>query len=216
MNMLRRKLTSQSGASITYALLLFLVCAVVGSVVLAAGTAAAGRMSKSVESDQRYYAVTSAARVLKDELNGNSNTIVIRDENNNEVYDAMGGDSFTFDGGAIPVILGITDYASAVAAGVKPRPEEPIVLTLTTNVSEDSPAVTVSESIVVASTTEPKLKLDISYEQGDGAYRLCLTMTGVVETVTRTIRNASGDEIQKVTKKVTWNYDNVETISITN
>ena len=60
------KIKSQSGASITYALLLFLVCAVVSSVILAAGTAAAGRISQLVDSDQRYYAVSSAANLLKE------------------------------------------------------------------------------------------------------------------------------------------------------
>ena len=38
MSGIRTKLNSQRGASITFALLLFLVCAVVGSVVLTAGT----------------------------------------------------------------------------------------------------------------------------------------------------------------------------------
>ncbi len=64
MNRLRAKLTSQSGASITFALLLFLVCAVVSAIVLAAGTAASGRMSGSVKNDQRYYSVTSACEML--------------------------------------------------------------------------------------------------------------------------------------------------------
>ena len=63
---LKQKLKSQIGASITFALLLFLVCAVVGSAVLVAGTAAAGRMSKVAEMDQRYYAVNSAAKLLVD------------------------------------------------------------------------------------------------------------------------------------------------------
>ena len=66
MHKLKQKLKSQTGASITFALLLFLVCAVVGSAVLVAGTAAAGRMSKVAEMDQRYYAVNSAARLLVD------------------------------------------------------------------------------------------------------------------------------------------------------
>jgi len=64
------KLKAQTGASITYALLLFLVCAVVSSVVITAATAASGRMSKSVETDQRYYAVTSAAELIKDLFDG--------------------------------------------------------------------------------------------------------------------------------------------------
>lgn len=68
MNKLKKKLNSDRGASITWALLIFLVCAVVGSVVLVAGTAAAGRMSKLPENDQRFYAVTSTAGLLRDIL----------------------------------------------------------------------------------------------------------------------------------------------------
>lgn len=74
-NQLNRKLRSPRGASITYALLIFLVCTVVGSVVLAAGAAAAGRLSKVAEMDQRYYSVTSAADLLAKKLNGKTVTI---------------------------------------------------------------------------------------------------------------------------------------------
>ena len=66
----KQKLISSKGASITFALLLFLVCAVVGSVVLAAGTAASGRFSKLAESDARYYSVTSAVDLLRDSFDG--------------------------------------------------------------------------------------------------------------------------------------------------
>ena len=62
------KLKSSRGASLMMALLLFLVCAVVGSAVLTAGTAASGRMAKIAESDQRYYSVNSAANLLIDLL----------------------------------------------------------------------------------------------------------------------------------------------------
>ncbi len=92
MNRLKKKIRSQTGASLTFALLLFLVCAVVGSAVLVAGTAAAGRMSKIAEMDQRYYSVNSAARLLielleKDEIrveavesgSGEANTYYIGD-----------------------------------------------------------------------------------------------------------------------------------------
>lgn len=74
--MLRRKLKSNTGLSISIALLLFLVCAVIGSIVLAAATASAGRLSKLAESDRRYYNVVSAAEFLADELSGQSVTIV--------------------------------------------------------------------------------------------------------------------------------------------
>ncbi|MBR0409674.1 MAG: hypothetical protein IJI25_01545 [Eubacterium sp.] len=66
---IKHKLSSQKGASITYALLLFLVCAVISSVVLTAGTAASGRMSQIAEMDQKYYSVTSAAELIKELVN---------------------------------------------------------------------------------------------------------------------------------------------------
>ena len=73
---IKAKLKSRTGASITFALLLFLVCAVVGSVVLTAGTAAAGRAGDLTKMDQRYYAVTSAAELLRDLMEGESVTVV--------------------------------------------------------------------------------------------------------------------------------------------
>lgn len=73
--LVRNKLRSRTGASITFALLLFLVCAVVGSVVLAAGTAAAGRYSDLREMDARYYSVTSAAELLKAKLSEKTVTV---------------------------------------------------------------------------------------------------------------------------------------------
>ena len=83
-----RKLRSNEGASLTYAILLFLVCAVVGTIVLTAGTIASGRLAEKAEMDQRYYHVTSTAEFLKDALDGksvriireNTNPIVIRVE----------------------------------------------------------------------------------------------------------------------------------------
>ena len=65
-----KKLKSENGASISFALLLFLVCATAGAVVLAAGTAAAGRLSQMVNMDTRYYSASSAATLLVDEIAG--------------------------------------------------------------------------------------------------------------------------------------------------
>lgn len=70
MNAIKNKIKSQRGASITFALLLFLVCSVVSIVVVVAGSAAAGRMSQRAETDQRYYAVSSAAELLCDDFKG--------------------------------------------------------------------------------------------------------------------------------------------------
>ena len=65
-----RKLKSNKGASLSMALLLFLVCAAIGAVILTAATASAGRLSSLAEMDQRYYSVSSAAELLEQELTG--------------------------------------------------------------------------------------------------------------------------------------------------
>ena len=76
MKRMKQKLNSQTGASITFALLLFLVCAVVGAAVLTAGSAAAGRISKTAEMDQRYYSVNSAAGLLIEKIEEETVTVV--------------------------------------------------------------------------------------------------------------------------------------------
>ena len=63
-----RKLRSETGASLSFALLLFLVCAIIGVIILTAGTIASGRLAEKAKMDQRYYRVISAAEFLKDEL----------------------------------------------------------------------------------------------------------------------------------------------------
>ena len=93
LQMLKQKLKSQTGASITFALLLFLVCAVVGSVVLTAGTAAAGRLSELAESDQRYYSVTSAAQLLRTMVEGETVTIVKTEKSTDASADSLSADT---------------------------------------------------------------------------------------------------------------------------
>ena len=72
---LKRKLKSKKGASITFALLIFLVCAVVCSVVLTAATTASGRMAKIAEMDQKYYSVMSAADLIREMIEKDSVTV---------------------------------------------------------------------------------------------------------------------------------------------
>ncbi len=63
-----KKLRSSKGASLTFALLAFLVCAVISAVLLASASAAAGRLSGLAESDKRYYAVNSAVQLFCGDL----------------------------------------------------------------------------------------------------------------------------------------------------
>lgn len=64
------KIRSKNGATILIALLFFLLCAVAGTLVLAAGTSASGRVSGLATQEQSYYSVTSAARVIMSETDG--------------------------------------------------------------------------------------------------------------------------------------------------
>ena len=67
---IRNKFISEVGASLAVALLLFLVCAVVGSVVLAGASASAGRLSQRRQLQQERYALQSAADMIRTQLAG--------------------------------------------------------------------------------------------------------------------------------------------------
>ena len=71
-----KKIRSETGASLSFALLLVLVCATAGGVILAAGTVASGRLSRRTEMDQRYYNVVSALDFLREEITDKAVTIV--------------------------------------------------------------------------------------------------------------------------------------------
>ena len=73
---IKNKICSESGASITFALLLFLVCAVTGALILVASTAASGRMSHTAKMDQQYYSVTSAAGLLQEVIEDKTVTVI--------------------------------------------------------------------------------------------------------------------------------------------
>ncbi|WP_290996460.1 hypothetical protein [Gordonibacter sp.] len=63
------------GASILIALLFFLVCALVGAVVLTAATVSTGQLVDYEKSQQAYYSTTSAAELFRDELVGGTYTV---------------------------------------------------------------------------------------------------------------------------------------------
>ena len=88
MNAMKNKIKSQKGASITFALLIFLVCAVVSSAVIVAATTAAGRMSTMEEMDERYYAVTDACELLCRRLDGQTATVKYTEDTNGKIITA--------------------------------------------------------------------------------------------------------------------------------
>ncbi len=65
----QNKMKSERGATLMAALLLFVMCAVVGSVVLAAASSSAGRASKAnTDANRQRYSLESAANVILHEL----------------------------------------------------------------------------------------------------------------------------------------------------
>ena len=84
---LKRKLRSRRGMSLLLSLLLFLMCAVGGSVALTAGTASSGTVSERAKLDQRYFSVTSAAELLRqkfDNMRVDENMNVFQKKDNRE------------------------------------------------------------------------------------------------------------------------------------
>lgn len=68
MQSVRQKLHSQRGASVVMALMFFLICLMVGGVMLTAASANAGRLSHLRKNEQAYLSLSSAARLLRDDF----------------------------------------------------------------------------------------------------------------------------------------------------
>lgn len=69
------KLKSTAGATLMMALLFFIMCAVVGSIILAAAASSAGRVGNvDTDENRQRYAMTSAARLIQNELSVKTNT----------------------------------------------------------------------------------------------------------------------------------------------
>ena len=130
MKAITSKLKSESGASISFALLLFLVCAVVSSIVIVAGTTASGRLSQMAEMDQRYYAVTSAARLLNDLIDGKSVTVEIQDDvtydKNRTVTKTVHTKSIVVDEDTVKII----EKSTEMKDGTKTDDSAPLTLTV--------------------------------------------------------------------------------------
>lgn len=72
-------LAVKQAASLVAAILFFVLCGVGASVILAAASASAGKMQRVPETDQKRFAVESAAAFLRDEMRDSKNKITITD-----------------------------------------------------------------------------------------------------------------------------------------
>lgn len=70
MHTVKEKLVGRRGVTIIMALVFFLIAAIVGSIVITAAAASAGRLTHLRSEQQAYLTVSSAARLARDEIAG--------------------------------------------------------------------------------------------------------------------------------------------------
>lgn len=86
--MIGKKCKSTSGASIFIALFFLLLCAMAGSVILTAASTSSGSLSNLKNNEQSYYTVSSAAKLLRKEIEGEKySRYQIFSENNQLITD---------------------------------------------------------------------------------------------------------------------------------
>ena len=168
MQLMKNKIRSERGASITFALLLFLVCAVIGSAVLVAGSAAAGRLSKIAENDQRYYSVNSAARLLIELIEADEVTVTEgEDESGERTYSyRLNGEEVVVDENSPFSSLALeAAYQLSEEIGEEPSSSVEVTHTLTVSsgASGDDPLAT-----VVTETIYPDGRLEFVVSKTDG------------------------------------------------
>lgn len=182
------KLRSQAGASITFALLLFLVCAVLSSVILVAATVAAGRMAGIAETDQNYYAVTSAAELIKDMV-VDQEPIEYEKEGDASPYQCVTTGYTTFN-----------KYLSDKAKGGHPNNAE---LVLACNVAEDHKL-----DVTIYENWDPSGDVMLTIESYDKKYKIFMTLkSDIKEFVYNSPPDDSIITTTKSTLSVSWSLD---------
>lgn len=73
MNQMKKKLHSNSGASMILALALMLICVMVSSVIIVAAASGIDRNKEKLKQQQEYLAVTSAAKYIAENMNPEGN-----------------------------------------------------------------------------------------------------------------------------------------------
>ena len=168
MNAMKNKIKSQKGASITFALLLFLVCAVISGVVIVAATAAAGRMSQQDEMDERYYAVTAAAKRLNDIFDGTTETVSYDIKDGKPDFDSITGTGTLFKASK--------DVVQGVLFGDRDSVIEPDAITITDTASNIT--CTVNRNMNVDGRMEYTISaLKTTDESKSGTYTVKVTFS---------------------------------------
>ena len=190
MKAITAKVRSRRGASITYALLLFVVCAAISSVVIVAGSAAGGRVSKLRETDQRYYAVTSAAELLtKVFSNAPAVTVEEKTDGQLEIVDPTGGDSV------------VAEASKAIVRAAALKADQKINLTLTVSGHDK-----LTCDIVATAKANGLMTFVIGNGAAGSQYTLELTLSSNLKKVAL---DAGESETVKSKTVVTWKMNGI-------
>ncbi len=220
MNVIKRKLNSRRGASITWALLIFLVCAVVGSAVLVAGTTASGRMSKLAENDQRYYAVNSAVRMLRKTMENETVTVVKEKEEGKDAVISVNGVTVSSEETpSFPSFAAEAAYLLACTESFDGRPEKQLETTITVG-TEDDPGTDVTKvvealSVSISETVQKNGTVLFTVSKGSTGSAYAVEMTFALDRKTQTAIEETADGTQKeiVTSTFLWKLNDIETVS---
>ena len=207
---LENKIKDTSGATILLALLFFLLCALAGSVVLAAGTAASGRMAGLTASQQSYYSVTSAAALLESEIEGQALSI--------DAYSSNGGvEVFSYQGepeGELAEVLKalaeqVYKNQYLTANGDTKEALKSITMEIT---PEGSWSDTKSQKVNAELTMDDSYELTISFRTEDTTGYSCkLTVPAALLQNYKEGTRLSGEEQQKVyTTSLVWNDGTIQ------
>ena len=196
----KETLRSRRGASITMALLLFLVCTVVGATVLTAGTASAGRVSDLARMDRRYYAVASAAELLAHELNGQE--VVIEER-------TVGGSSSTTVNGKDANDSGLSYLTAQAAYYVKEADggEEKQPLRQSLELTTDQ-----GQTVYVTSVLEPNGTLTLTLrdsEEDTNAYQMIMTLLPAVSELGEWTETDDDETVAVSRSKISWSVESM-------
>lgn len=184
MRRLNEKLHDRSGASLLFAILVFMLCILAGTAALTAAAANAGRYTHLESEQQTYLTISSAVRLMKDEVAGTTLTAT-RESGGTTVVTAS-------DGHWIGTIAG--DLVAPVFGSSFPPPEKQLTVSGLDGMSD----VTVTVTMDASCTLKMTLKLD--------SYFVTVTFPALIES-DETVTDPSGAKTGTV--KFTWPKENV-------
>lgn len=187
----QRKLKSRQGASLSIALLIFLLCATVGSVVLAAANTSYGTLVGKNQSDQKKYALISAAETFRDTAETIIINVPVDSETEPDVSDSMLKEviystAIKKEAGSAEVTMEVKDpnvHVQKAMASISADPKQPagsyiVTISLLDDVKPDEEAGTAVHHMIATTHTDTA------------------TVKGTVQSVASYSYNCDGIEVQ--------------------